>query len=338
MIALLGAGGKIGQRIYKYLRTMDPDLMIKRGSRSIKGKEGLWEEVDITSEESIEGFLKDVDLVINAAGPSELTSPSVMKAAIKTKIKLIDLGSCDCYEKENDSKENRIIYGCGSVPGVSGMLPLILAKEYEEVKDLHVNYLINEKLSYSAAYDMAQKLNPGASKATVSKTESIPFLGNQVYRYNYFDKETQYVDKALNVGYSEWAMVRQSDDLEKVLSEDCSCKEELAQRLVRLGEVNMMWKEEEICFVAELTGIKQGDIKTDTCFIKVLQPSALSGACAAATALELLKDMEYSGIGLPAEYKKYPEIWDRIEKLNIFDSKCIYPYSLSGCDEECGEL
>lgn len=339
MIALLGASGRIGGEVYKALKRLSPDTAVRCGCRNAGGKNGEWQAVDIFDEDSMERFVRGADIIINAAGPSQKVSPGVLRAAVKNDKTLIDIGENRCFKDNTHSRDSRVIFGCGSVPGVSGLIPLGLSREFDKVRHLRMDYIINESLSYSAAFDMSQRLNPHKATGLGSKPEKVPFIGENVYRYRYFDDETAAVDRQIGVRRSEWSMIRESDSFEKLLCEEQADRVIFAEKLRRLGEVGMLGKQEAICFFAELTGERNGKNKTVSCFVKASPPSALSGKCTAAAALALMEDHSFRGACMAAEYSGYLRIWEKLIKAEAFDTFAKYPYSFADNDEEeNGEL
>lgn len=344
MIALLGAGGKIGRVIAEQLQKHLPDAPIRRGCRKLPDRrQEAWRQVDIRDRESLACFLDDTGLIINAAGPSGELSGIVAEYAAAHQLPLIDVGDHDWYrENEGRHLEQPILYACGAVPGVMGLLPRFMAGDFAEVSGLAIYYSIHEAMTETAAADMTEKfrMNDQGSRppAAVTQPEAVPFLGEQVYCYRFTDDESARVEKLCGIQSGEWYMVREQDDLERVLQENQGDRQALITALCRVSRANTQGRKSYLRFVVSMQGTDGQGEKAATCFAQSSSQSELSGKAAAAAAITVLEHQARPGLWRLACTPFWGEIWERLQKLQPFESSGIYPYPLREMGEEDGEL
>lgn len=328
MIGLIGANGKIGSEIVKALHELVPDEDIKLGCRRPPvDSQGLWQVVDITETTSLKDFGQDCSILINASGGTPALLPE---------LPFVELGSQNNFSSITDKP---ILYGCGSVPGVIGMIPRVLSETVSPIKRLRMDYLINEPLSMTAAFDMTESYSlpsGNAKKAQMSASvpECVPFIGDEVYRYRFSDAETRGIDRILNVKNSEWSMVRESDDLEQIFTMQFTSRQELAEKLYTSSHIQRQGLENSIQFLTEL----QGDKMAVTCFAKCSNPSALSGKTCAAAAVAVLQGKIRNGVSLLSLSDDWKAVWELIMQTKPFDVWMVYPCCMDKIMEEEGEL
>ena len=332
MIGLLGASGKIGSEVRKALMFLDPDIQIKCGCRRVpENVEGNWQQTDVNNEESFKEFITDCDLLINASG---------MTIKQKTDIPVVEIGDDEYYRTVKYDRTS-LIYGCGAVPGIIGIIPRILAKDFDSVQSIRVDYLINEPITETAALDMASSFSITGNDTAVFKTEpeKIPFLCETAYRYRFADEESKGIDKILGVKESEWSMVRESDEFEQLLSKSYSSTEEFVGQLCKLSKVKQLGRENSIGFITELKGTEDGKKKSVLCYAHSPLPHEVSAKSCASVAYALYKKKITDGVYRMSLCPECKEIWDIFEKLSPFDTFITYPCSIADKETvEEGEL
>lgn len=359
MIAILGGTGKIGRETLNAIRLLEPESEIIIGSRN-RPTEGdvssyTWKYFDVNDTKSMDALLEGVSIVINAAGPSSVVSAPVMAATRAKGIPLVDVGDSDCYRKyeaEENSLEDKtnnsiVMSGCGSIPGLIGVLPIILSRDFIEISELEVNYRIDEEISMSAATDMAAKMNASsASKINAkafTKPENIPLFGEAVYRYPYHDEECEVVEHTINPLKSRWNMVRPDTEYEKLLASPYKDRQELAARISKMSKFAIRDMRPGIHFYVKIQGILRENQKNG---VRVLHascgnPAEVSGKVLAATSSAVYRtsrDYALNGYYRPANFPMIDLILENINKLGVFESWNIYPYLFDTDTEEVGEL
>lgn len=344
MIGIIGASGKIGSEIIKTLNVKAPQEQLRCGYHSNRRSDGnQWVCVDIDDRNDIKAFMEGCALVINTAGPSERYSQKVMEAALECGVSLIDVGHSRCYAKTTRlNKGQRMIYACGAVPGIIGFIPRKLAEDFDHIYSLNVNIALREMLTLTAARDLvtASQLPDGKASGIKAKTENIPLIGDEVYRYQFSDEESAAIDTLLHVRSSSWYMVRDTDDYEKLFSSTYKDKDEMAERLCRLYRISMAGREDYLKFVIEMEGMKDNRPKTVSAYLNGISGSVVSGRVAAAAALALLRGEIAENVPVRlAMLQNDEKIWEYVEKTEAFRLFEVYPYSLAAMsEEESGEI
>lgn len=332
MIGLLGASGKIGSEVRKALLFLDSDIEIKCGCRKIpQNAEGIWQQTDVNNENSLKEFIQDCDLLINASG---------MTIKQKTDIPIVEIGD-DEYYKTIEYNGTSLIYGCGAVPGIIGIIPRRLAKDFDSVQSIRVDYLINEPITRTAGLDMASSFSITGNNTAIFRTEpeKIPFLCETAYRYRFADEESKGIDSLLGVKESEWSMVRESDEFEQLLSKSYASKEEFVEQLCTLSRVKQLGRDNSIGFIIELKGLADGKNKSILCYAHSPLPHEVSAKSCASVAYALYKKKITDGVYRMALCPEWEEIWNIFEKLKPFDTFITYPCSIADMEtEEEGEL
>lgn len=343
MIAVLGAKGSIGSQIIQALSHYCSGIPLRKGTRQLSEDAGEdWMSVDIADDISLHAFLSGCDLVINAAGPAREYSMRVAQAAVKAEIPLIDVGEHDIFnDKLSDCVP--IIYACGAVPGVIGLLPLTLAEGFSTIESIQVDYIIQEAMTLTAAIDMAQKLQikeSGPKDAYMGVTsEQMPFLGDTVYRYPYSNQESFFINSELGATNYSWSMDRLSDDLEKLLYHYRGTQEALAIELQRMSRMYGTESQQFIKFLIELQGKKDGEEKALTCFAKSSSAARIAGHAVAATAASILAGEVTAGTTRMVSCSAWQQIWNRICKQEMFTEFLIIPETIESMKQmQEGEL
>ena len=359
MIAILGGTGKIGRETLNAIRILEPETKIIIGSRN-KPTEGdvssyIWKAFDVNDVKSIDALLEGVSVVINAAGPSSIVSAPVMAATRARGIPLVDVGDSDCYRKYEakgnslgeKTNNSLVMSGCGSIPGLIGVLPIILSRDFIQMSELEVNYRIDEEISMSAATDMAAKMNASSTSeinaTTFTKPENIPLFGEAIYRYPYHDEECEAVEHIINPLKSTWNMVRPDTEYEKLLASPYKNREELATRISKMSKFAIKDIRPGIHFYVKIQGILREDQKDGArvLYASCGNPAEVSGKVLAATSSVVYRtsrDYALNGYYRPATFPMIDLLLKNINKLGVFESWNIYPYLFDTDTEEVGEL
>ncbi|KAJ4839606.1 hypothetical protein Tsubulata_029633 [Turnera subulata] len=144
-ILVLGGTGRVGGSTATALSNLCPDLRIvvagrnrEKGASMVSrlGKNSEFVEVDIDNAKSLEAALRDVDLVVHAAGPFQQTEKcTVLEAAIETKTAYIDVCDDTNYAMRAKSFKDRALAANipaittgGIYPGVSNVMAAELVR------------------------------------------------------------------------------------------------------------------------------------------------------------------------------------------------------------------
>lgn len=147
-------------RLHEKLRTSDKVSLIR---------------IDVNDHEALVQAMKDIDVVVNCAGPFYRTGPAVAKAAIEAKVNYVDI--CDDYEVINflftpelDEAAKKagvtILTGMGSDPGTNNLIAKYFANKLDRVDEIALYWVIGladlgERATWGAAWDHSLYMNLG---------------------------------------------------------------------------------------------------------------------------------------------------------------------------------
>lgn len=132
-------------------------------------------KIDVNDKEGLVRVMKDVDVVINCAGPFHKTGVTVSKAAIETKVNYVDIS--DEYktaenlfvpEIDGPAKEAgiTILTGMGSDPGTNNLIAKHHANQLDRVDEIALFWVVSiadleEGATSGAAWDHSLHMNTG---------------------------------------------------------------------------------------------------------------------------------------------------------------------------------
>ena len=147
-------------RLYDKLRTSEKVLLSR---------------IDVNDHEGLVRAMKDVDVVINCAGPFHRTGVTVSRAAIEAKVNYVDIS--DEYktvsrlfipEIDNAAKEAgiTILTGMGSDPGTNNVIAKYYANQLDRVDEIALFWVVSiadldEGATWGAAWDHSLHMNTG---------------------------------------------------------------------------------------------------------------------------------------------------------------------------------
>jgi len=126
--------------------------------------------IDLNDHEGLVKSLKDVDIVINCAGPFYKTAVPVAKAAVEAKVNYIDI--CDDYEateilynSEIDQMAKQagitVLTGMGSDPGTNNVIVRWYANQLDNVDEVHLFWVVSIAELSGAAWDHSLHMTLG---------------------------------------------------------------------------------------------------------------------------------------------------------------------------------
>jgi saccharopine dehydrogenase (NAD+, L-lysine-forming) len=127
-------------------------------------------KMDVNDHEAMVNAFKEVNVVINTAGPFYKTAVPVAKAAVEAKVNYIDI--CDDYEgteilfnSEIDSLAREagitVLTGMGSDPGTNNVLVKWYADRLDEVEDIYLYWVVSIAELAGAAWDHSLHMTLG---------------------------------------------------------------------------------------------------------------------------------------------------------------------------------
>ncbi|MDD5008791.1 MAG: saccharopine dehydrogenase NADP-binding domain-containing protein [Syntrophorhabdaceae bacterium] len=162
--------------------------------------------IDVNDHAGMVSAIRDVDVVVNCAGPFYKTAVAVARAAVEAKVNYIDI--CDDYEAvpilfssadiDKAAKEAGItvLTGMGSDPGTNNVLVKWYANQLDRVDEIHLFWVVSIAELAGAAWDHSLHMVTGTipqyldgklayvEGGTGEETaEFLPPLGTCVVRY-----------------------------------------------------------------------------------------------------------------------------------------------------------
>ncbi len=145
----------------------DPERLSKKLRESEKS---TLVKMDVNEHETMVDAFKEVDVVINTAGPFYKTAVPVAKAAVEAKVNYIDI--CDDYEGTEilfNSDINKlakeagitVLTGMGSDPGTNNVLVKWYADKLDRVDEIYLYWVVSIAELEGAAWDHSLHMTLG---------------------------------------------------------------------------------------------------------------------------------------------------------------------------------
>ena len=143
----------------------------ERLSKKLRGnKKTTLIKMDINDHDVMVTAFKEVDVVINCAGPFYKTAVPVAKAAVEAKVNYIDI--CDDYEgtqilfnsdidKMAKEADITVLTGMGSDPGTNNILVKWYADKLDSVDDIYLYWVVSIAELAGAAWDHSLHMTLG---------------------------------------------------------------------------------------------------------------------------------------------------------------------------------
>lgn len=185
-IGLIGAGGGVGAAAMRYLLGRGAGTIVV-GGRTPEKAVALAapadrtrlepKRVDLFDAQSLASFCRDVDIVVNCAGPSGQVADRVVMAAVEAGRPAVDVGGYDpVFHRLREQREHilaagvPVVINAGLLPGLSGLHPRWLAGAYgEPPSTLDVFYVGTDRWSYVSAWDIIHSLGDFGAERPPSK-------------------------------------------------------------------------------------------------------------------------------------------------------------------------
>lgn len=336
MIGLIGANGLVGKQVLAGLLRLTTER-IRIGSRNVevsKEKESSdrleYKKVDITDEASIDNFLEGMILIVNCAGPSCYLSGKIANICFVRQIDYVDAGIHKVYGNLSQKKTDAVMmYGSGATPGLSGLLPVWLGKQFDMAVDFryyygsfgifstssardYLNGAYSEENQVRVAWHDGEKKN---SFLTQKEEVKLPFFPYPVMLSPYFDQESEAAARKLSLKNGEWNIAFMGKTIQGVLKSGRMLfkeqPEQVTENLCKASQADAAGKEQYMIFLMEMRGIYQNQNVQKTLLVKAEDPTLITGTAVVAAVDCILKGKAKKG---------------------------VYPFSESGLEEEAVQI
>lgn len=336
MVGILGGYGDIGRNVTAFLEKYS-DVKIRIGSRhperKLSGEHSdriSYGYVDITDIESVRQFVKGCDAVVNCTGCNDDNVVAAADAISAAECGYVDL----CMnEKLKNTGKGKVVYGCGSIPGLAELMMLYLGRTFVQPEDMTFIYGALGSFSLTAAQDYLEGVLKSSNRSMVcwkngSVTECdsfteleqrFPFTDEKCMMFPYMDEGAVYAASELGLSSGSWYMAfagkRTLQALENSSAVYTKDRNRAIQALSTASQLDCAEKGKFAGILIEVKGIinKEGDKDTRTLYLRCDDPSRLTGAVAAAALLALGTDILPEGAyplykcGQPGKFIKYLE-------------------------------
>lgn len=232
-IGILGFGGLAGRVVTEYLKKKYPlRCGQRRGCNKITSENIEFVQVDIHKEDELYKFTMGCKVIVNCIGPSYYVSRKIAIAAQKSGAYFIDIFGVDLLNITNELSNTVTVIGAGSVPGLSGILPLWLAKQKEGI--IHrVNIYGGgiEPITTNACADVLLSMLNGFGKSNTyfkegheikNKADCVfaPSIFTETAQvFEYFTEEMHQAIKKTNIRELHWYNIQTNPLYLKVMKE-----------------------------------------------------------------------------------------------------------------------
>lgn len=311
MIGIVGGKGEIGLECVNLLNDYEREpikIGIRNSNAIVDEKNKLYEFIDIKNRKSCFEFAKDCDCIINCTNVRGSDIYNLIDAAGKYKAKFVDVNYHNSQEKI-EIYNTTIYHGVGASPGLTEVLPKIIANKFEQITELKLYYTTVGRFTFSAAKEYLRYIESGeVYSATVLKNGdiipcandrpviSLP-IGNEKWNtLPYIDERTVGICKQLNLENAGFYMCIQDgytyEFLKNIWLKYKDDKDKTAQELVKASEIDCLHQETYSGFVLEAEGIIDQCKCNMNLIMKSPSASKLTALAVTATALLSLDSKE----------------------------------------------
>ena len=127
-------------------------------------------EIDAMDIESVAELMDGCDVAVNCVGPNYKYELTIARAAIKTKVNLVDINddfeiTPQMYDLHNEAlnADILIVFGLGGCPGIDNILVRSAANQLDEVEEIHTAWVMSGAdpgglaLSYHLLYSLSSR-------------------------------------------------------------------------------------------------------------------------------------------------------------------------------------
>ena len=309
MIGILGGYGYVGIYSTRFLSKYSCQKL-RIGGRNIDAVsseirqefgDAEWCTIETNYRESLEKFAENCCCLLDCAKLTERESALMDQIAETKGIPVLHLGIKGFVRRNANIP---VLYGAGCLPGISGLLPQYLAKDFDRVHTLDFYYGGIGAFSYTAAKDYIEGLYDNGNRTMVCWKDGavVPFSpsGNDVtavidapiaeYKlFPYFDEEASAITRILGLNEGRFQMClagkRTLEALNSARHQYRQNPEETVKKLCTASRLDMFGLKENSFYLCIMEGEKSD--KSIKRFLKVsgLSPAKMTGYVAGASAL-----------------------------------------------------
>lgn len=355
MIGILGGCGDIGSKLSQILSN-ETEEVIRIGGRHKKhtvqfdNKHFAWMQADVSDAGSLRAFVDGCRIVVNCAGLKKESSAQVAEITTDAGSHYVDLGAAE--QSPSSLKGNSglcAVYGAGSMPGLSGLLPRWLSKKFDRVFDLEFYYAGLGSFTETAARDYLEGLSDSQNKAIAiwKDGRAVPFTSQSarikvsqqyVRAFPYFDEESSFVAQELRLKNGVWYMGIDGDctckALEKIKYNYMRNPYEAVKDLCAASKADCAARKGYAGMLIQLNGERSGRKKTETLRCLFRSPSHFTASATAAVVLAISKHKMPKGSYLLGKSPHTEGYTEELMKIAPSGGIQIYEHTIGELYEE----
>ena len=325
MIGILGAYGAVGIWATRLIKSKSAQK-IRIGGRNIEKvpselrsewSDAEWVKVDVSDKESIKQFMDGCEIILDCAKLSEAQTTQMDEIADAKNTPVLHLGIAGFQRKESKIP---IFYGTGAIPGLSGLIPQYLAKNFDHVNSLDFYYGGLGAFSYTAANDFIESLHNDEIRTMVywKNGEIIPYIpsSNDVVedlksvisinkQFPFFDGEAEAITRKINPDEARFHMCVSGERTVEIMNsarfQYKQNPDETIKKLCTASKLDVFGIKENTFYLCIMEGVKNGNPLKLKMTVSGLGPSPMTGVTAGATVIALEKENVPGGIKLLGE-------------------------------------
>lgn len=339
MIGIIGGYGNIGIEAADIIKTNSSE-MIRVAGRNIskvsqRAKElfasDKWFQIKESSSNEWKDFIKGCRLVLCSAELGNETVECINRIAGELDCPIVYLG----INLPKQEAEGKFIYGAGSIPGLSGIIPQYLAQDFDSVASIDFYYGAKGTFTYTAAKDYMDGVFNNSNRSMVmwKYGKLLPYVPAEVEKTNmyicneienmrcfpYFDDESEYLCQKYGLSEGRWHMCISGENTLKVLERaryDYQVnKDKTLRNICRASKLDCFGTTGITKFVCSIAGMVSNEVIEKSLLLTSSNPSRLTGSVAAATVLTILEMGMERGSFLLSKSKINLEVMKKL--LNI---------------------
>ncbi|WP_436775929.1 saccharopine dehydrogenase NADP-binding domain-containing protein [Yinghuangia sp. YIM S09857] len=380
VIGVLGATGSVGREAVRELAELGYGRLRLGGRRADAlreltctcppAKDAETVAVDANDPHDLRTFAEGCATVLNCAGPSYLLGDRVARAALAAGAHYVDVAGDDPVAEKlgarNLPSDDRVVVlSAGALPGLSSLLPRLLAAEFEHVGRLSAYTGGMEDCSATVAADMMLSLTTGGADGAsfgealaawrggrrasrVLRTDErgrAPHFAGDVALVPFLSTETERLAAALALDEVDWFNVYPGPQVRTVLGrlpgrlDAGDDPDALAVEMMRAARLDLAGRSPFYTMVFTLSGVADGVMGTRSLVLRARSSYRLTATVAAAAVDAVATGRVPPGVHFAAEVLQAGAVAARLresgacERLEIHRADAAEPYE----DEE-GEL
>jgi short subunit dehydrogenase-like uncharacterized protein len=313
---------------------------------------------DVRDEASLLRFCQGCDVVVNCAGPSRHVLDAVARAALAVRVDYVDVGGDETLvsllaDVDAAALGWRCVLSAGFLPGLSALLPRVLAGSFDVTDSLLVYVGVRDCFSPSAAEDyLAGMLGSEAQagwrdgvrvpRVAHRKTSlELPLFGERVTAQPYFNAEAERVAKALHLRHAQWFNVFETEHVLNALTRLASTAASptsAVKALQSAAELDLAGRAPHQTFLLELSGSRAGRPGTESLLLRSDAASHSVAAMACLATLAVLGERVPYGLHYAAEVIDAKAAFEGLARDSNFPICAQLSGALHDVQQVCGEV